>query len=81
VRELVYDAVADTREVIGELLGEARKGNLLTDDEVLAQYEPMRGDVQAVIGFAARRVGPRGDVLGEAVEYERKMEALRRSRV
>lgn len=81
MREIVHDAMADARQMIGEVVGDLRQEARLTDDELLARYEQQRGDPWKIVQFAQQKVGQGGgDVLNEALRYEREMERLRAKR-
>jgi len=76
MREIVHDALVDAREMVGQVVGDLRGDARLTDDEVLARYEQMhRGRPGAILDFAKRQAGG-GDTLGQALEYEQRMERL-----
>ena len=80
MRELLHETLADTRSFVGDLVGTLRADRRLTDDEVLAQYSTIRGNVPALIQFAERQVAAGDDPLQEALRYEKEMEALIRKR-
>lgn len=81
MRSIVHDAMADAREMIGQVVQDARDEARLSDDEVLATYEQQRGNPFAIMQFAQQRVGAGGDVMGEALRYEQEMEKLWSKRV
>jgi len=81
MRQLVHDALAGAREMVGEVVRDLRGETQLSDDELLARYErEHRGRPFEMIRFAAAQVGG-GDALEEALRYEREMEKLMRGRV
>jgi hypothetical protein len=78
MKDLVHDALAEARDLVGEVVAEGRQDNALTDDQVLAQYETMRGDPWQVIRFTEEKTGLRGrEAVREAARYEQEMERLR----
>jgi 2-polyprenyl-6-methoxyphenol hydroxylase-like FAD-dependent oxidoreductase len=80
MREIVHDALADAREMVGQVVSDLRGEARLTDDEVLARYErEHQGRPWAIVDFA-RQQSPGGDVLGQAMRYEEQMERLMRQR-
>ena len=81
MRNIVHDAMADAREMIGQVVTDLRQEAQLTDDEVLARYEGQRGNPFAIMQFAQQQVPQGGDVLGEALRYEGEMEKLWQKRV
>ena len=81
MRNIVHDAMADAREMIGQVVQDVRDEARLSDDEVLARYEGQRGNPFAIMQFAQQKVGQGGDVLGEALRYEGEMEKLWQKRV
>jgi len=81
MRGIVHDAMADAREMIGQVVQDVRDEARLSDDEVLARYEGQRGNPFAIMQFAQQKVGQGGDVLGEALRYEGEMEKLWQKRV
>ena len=75
MRELVHEALAGARDMVGEVVNDLRKENRLTDDEVLIRYEQQhRGNPWAMISFA-QQSGAR-DPVGQAVRYEAEMEKM-----
>ena len=72
--------MADTRSFLSDVVGDLRDENRLSDDEVLAQYSAMRGNVPQLIAFAQERAPAGEDPLQEALRYESEMEALLRQR-
>lgn len=80
MRQLVHDALADAREMVGDVVRDLRQDAQLSDDEVLARYETHRGDPWALMGFVKAQTGLTGEAaLGEALRYEREMERLWRN--
>lgn len=80
MRDIVHSALADARQMVGQVVGDLRGEAKLTDDEVLARYETQhRGKPWAVMEFAGQQAGG-GDVLKEALRYEREMERLLQQR-
>lgn len=78
MKDLVHDALAEARDLVGEVVQDARQDNKLTDDQVLAQYETIRGDPWQVIRFTEQKTGLEGlDAVREAARYEQQMEKLR----
>ena len=94
MREMVHEALAGAREMVGEVVGDLRAEARLTDDELLARYvDQHQGRPWAMLDFAQgavstvstdgstdKRMGRRGDVLDEALRYEREMEGMLRKR-
>jgi len=77
MREMVHEALAGARELVGEVVGDLRGEARLSDDELLARYEQQhRGRPWAIMDFAGTQAQG-GDVLGEALRYEAEMEKLR----
>ena len=75
MREMVHEALAGAREMVGEVVGDLRAEARLTDDEVLARYVGQhQGKPWAMLEFAQAAGG--GDVLEEALRYEKEMEKL-----
>lgn len=81
MRNIVHDAMADAREMIGQVVQDVRAEARLSDDEVLARYEQQRGNPFAIMQFAQQHTPQGGDVLGEALRYEGDMERLWAKRV
>lgn len=80
MRELMHDAVAEARELVGGVMGDLRRENRLTDDELLRRYEQQhRGQPWAMVRFAQQQA-PGGDVLEQALRYEQQMEELMKKR-
>jgi len=77
MRRLIFDAVAETREVVDDLVHDLQEENRLSDSEVLRRYVEMRGDPQALVQYAAQYVGPERAVQ-EARRYAEEMEKLLR---
>lgn len=75
-REVMANAVAGARDVLGRTAQNLDAENTMTEDEQLRLYETMRGDARALLQFAASRLGPGADVLEEAQRYEEAMERL-----
>jgi len=78
MRTLVHGALAEAREMVGQVVRDLRQGQL-SDDEVLARYETQRGNPLAILEFARTRAP--GDAVNEALRYEREMETLRAKRL
>jgi len=77
-RDLIHNALAETRGLVGGVVQDLRQQNTLTDDEVLAQYEQIRGNPLAVVEFTRSRTGLQGtDAVQAALKYEDEMEQLR----
>ena len=75
MRALVHDAVADAREMVGDLVRDLRESNTFTEDEQLRRYERLhKGRPLATLQFAEQAVGPGPHVLDEALRYEARME-------
>jgi hypothetical protein len=80
MRDVMHQALGEAREMMGDVVGDLRADNVLTDDEVLARYEVHRFDPSAKLAFVQDRTGLAGDALmEEAVRYEREMEDLYRT--
>lgn len=81
MRDIMHDAVAGARELVGDVVADLRQENRLTDDEVLRRYEQQhRGKPWAMVQFAQVQAAPGRDPLEEALRYEREMEELMRKR-
>ncbi len=80
MRDLLHNTLADARSFVGSVVDDLRDENRLSDDEVLAQYSAMRGNVPQLIAFAQERVPAGEDPLQEALRYESEMEALLKQR-
>ena len=77
LREVMHNALADARDVVGDVVQQAAAGAQLTDDELLARYEQHRQDPVAKVEFTRQRTGLQGDALiEEALRYEAEMEKL-----
>jgi hypothetical protein len=77
VRQMVHDAMADARGILRDVVNDVRADSQLSDDEVLAQYERVRGDPLGVLEFTAMQTGLGGPaLLSEATRYEGEMERL-----
>ncbi len=75
-RELMHDAVAEAREVVGSVVRDLRSENTFSNDELLTRYEQQhRGRPFALLDFAAGQAGG-GDAMTEALRYEQQMEQL-----
>ena len=75
MREMVHEALAGAREMVGEVVGDLRAEARLTDDEVLARYVGQhQGKPWAMLEFAQAAGG--GDPVVEALRYEKEMEKL-----
>jgi len=75
-RAAVHGALVGAEDVLNKTIEVASGGGRLTDDELLAQYEPMRGNARAILGYTAQRVGDGPHVIEEAARYEEQMEKL-----
>ena len=96
MRETIHGALAGARDIVGKVVRGAVEDQRLGDDEVLARYVGAhRGDPWAIMNFAQRGTahstgpssgsgrgsGQGGDVLAEALRYEREMEGMLRERM
>jgi hypothetical protein len=77
MRDLIHNAVADAREMVGGLVQDLRGENRLSDDEVLARYSVHRDDPVAKLHFVQQQTGLQGQaLLDEGLKYEQEMEKL-----
>ena len=80
MRTLVHGAMAEARDIMGQVVDDLRQGAELSDDEVLARYETQhRGKPLAMLEFAQSRAP--ADPLNEALRYEQEMEKLRARKI
>lgn len=79
MRQVMHDAVAEAREMMGSVVDDLRSENVLTEDELLTRYEQQhQGRPFAILDFAGQKGG--GDAMTEALRYEKQMEQLRTKR-
>ena len=78
MRQMIHEALAGARDMVGKVVESATAGQELGDDEVLARYVSQhRGRPWAIVNFAQREGG---GGLDEALKYEGEMEQLLRMR-
>jgi hypothetical protein len=81
VRGTIHEAIVGAREIVDRTLEGAGADDELTDDQLLARYEVHRGNPPALFDFVRTSTGLGGpEAVEAAVEYEREMEALVKSR-
>ena len=74
MRQMMRQAVEGVRDTMGEVAGAFRGGGL-TDSEIVTRYlNEHRGNIPALLEFARQNAPEGGNVMQEALRYEREME-------
>jgi len=84
MREIIHEALAGARDVVGQVVQGVAQEQRRGDAAVLARYVGAhRGNPWALVNFAQREAGGQLDqagVLQEALRYEKEMEGMLRER-
>ncbi len=75
MREILHNTMIHSRRVADLLAQQMRKGNQLTDDELLTRYtREHRGNARAMAAFITQHMPPGRSPLAEMKKYETAME-------
>lgn len=76
LRQMMREAVEGARDTLLNTQRELSRGGTLSDEEAMRRYvQQHQGRPDAILEFTSRHATG-GDVLQEAVDYERRMEQM-----